>query len=231
MHPLHTDDADTSTTSSPAADPSWDGLTSALASDALDSMGHRAQCLGPDIRPMTLSQRVIGRAFTVRAVPATEIEPARPYEGLLNAIDHTEEGVVFVFHTDRSDASGVWGELLTTACRSRGVAGSLTDGLVRDVARVLTHDFPVFSRGATPYDSKGRVEVVAEAVEVHIDGVRIAPGDLIVGDADGVCVVPAELEQEVLDRVKEKNAGEGRFREAVSSGVPVTEAFRKYHVL
>ncbi|CDR17759.1 RraA family protein [Streptomyces iranensis] len=214
-----------------APDPAWDLLTSALASDALDALGRRRQCLGPDIRPLGLAQRVVGRAHTVHAVAAAEVSPARPYEGLLSALDHTAPGTVFVFHTGRSDAAGVWGELVTTACLSRQVAGALTDGLIRDVSRVQALGFPVFSRGATPYDSKGRVDVVEELVPVTIDGVRIDPGDLIVGDADGVCVVPAELEEKVISLVREKRAGEREFREAVARGVPVTDAFRTYRVL
>ncbi|WP_084144848.1 RraA family protein [Amycolatopsis jejuensis] len=219
------------TNGSAAVQPDWDLLTSALASDALDALGRRHQCLGPDIRPLSMSQRLVGRAHTVRAVPAEDIAPERPYEGLLAALDHTPPGAVFVFFTDRSDAAGVWGELVTTACVSQGVAGALTDGLIRDVNRVLELEFPVFSRGATPYDSKGRVDVVEELVPVTVDGVTINPGDLVVGDADGVCIVPAELEHDVLAAVREKRAGERQFREAVAGGTPVTEAFRAYRVL
>ena len=215
----------------PASPTAWGGLSSALAADALDALGHRRQCLGADIRPLTFTQRVVGRAYTVTSVPARDIVPVRPYEGLLSALDHTDSGAVFVFDTDRSDAAGVWGELVTTACLGRGVAGALTDGLVRDVNRLLELDFPVFSRGATPYDSKGRVDVVEENVPVTIDGVRINPGDIIVGDADGVCVIPAGLEGDVLSLVDEKRAGEARFRKAVADGMPVTDAFRAYKVL
>lgn len=209
----------------------WDRLSSALAADALDALGRRRQCLGADIRPLAVGQRVVGRAYPVHAVPAVDEEPERPYEGLLAALDHTEAGAVFVFHTDRSDAAGVWGELVTTACLQSGVAGVLTDGLVRDVNKVLTLGFPVFTRGATPYDSKGRVDVVEENVPVTIDGVRINPGDVIVGDADGVCVIPADLEHKVLAAVEEKSKGEAKFREAVADGMGVTEAFRTFHVL
>lgn len=209
----------------------WDALTSALAADALDALGHRQQCLGSDIRPLTLAQRVVGRAHTVTSAPAGDVVPERPYEGLLSALDHTDAGAVFVFDTHRSDAAGVWGELVTTACLGRGVAGALTDGLVRDVNRLLDLGFPVFSRGATPYDSKGRVDVIEENVPVTIDGVVINPGDVIVGDADGVCVIPAQLEGDVLALVDEKRLGENDFRKAVADGMAVTDAFRTYKVL
>jgi regulator of RNase E activity RraA len=224
-------------TSQPVADADtsprdeWHELTSSLASDALDALGHREQCLGPDVGPLAMSQRVVGRAFTVRAIPATTTTPERPYENLLTALDHLGTGEVFVFFTDRYDGAGVWGELVTTASISRGAVGALTDGLVRDVTRILDTGFPVFSRGATPYDSKGRIDVIEEAVPVVIDGVRIAPGDLIVGDADGVCVIPAAIEADVLAHVREKTKGEAKFREAVASGTSVTDAFRTFRVL
>lgn len=211
--------------------PEWDLLTSALAADALDSLGARKQCLGPDIRPLALHQRLVARAFPVRSRASLDPEPDRPYEGLMAALDEVQPGQVFVFGTDRSDAAGVWGELVTTACQVGGIAGALTDGLIRDVTRVLEADFPVFTRGATPYDSKGRVDVVEHGVAIQMDDVVISPGDLVVGDADGVCIIPAELEEPVLELVREKTAGEGRFRAAVTEGMSASEAFRTYRVL
>lgn len=206
-------------------------LTSALAADALDDLGCREQCLGPDIRPLRLDQKMVGRAFTVTSQPAVDEHPERPYEGLLQALDVLPSGAIFVFHTQRSNAAGVWGELITTACQAGGVLGALTDGLIRDVPRLLELNFPVFSRGATPYDSKGRVDVTAHNVPITVDGVQICSGDLIVGDADGVCVIPAALEQQVLERVRIKHDGEGQFRTAVASGTSVSAAFRRYGIL
>lgn len=208
-----------------------DLLSSALAADALDQLGHRTQCLRPDIRPLTLNQRIVATAHPVRAVPASETAPARPYAGLLAALDAAPPGSAFVFATGRSDASGVWGELITTASRARGLSGALTDGLIRDVATVAESGFPVFSRGATPYDSKGRIDVVEHGRPVVVDGISVGPGDLIVGDADGVCVVPTALITQVLDMVRQKRQGENAFRAAVDAGMSVTEAFRTFGVL
>ncbi|MBN3459728.1 RraA family protein [Mycobacterium sp. DSM 3803] len=211
--------------------PDWDLLTSALASDALDTLGLRNQCLSPDIRPLALSHRVVGRAYPALAVASPDPEPARPYEKLLEALDTIKPGSVFVFDTQRSDAAGVWGELVTTACLAGGIAGALTDGLIRDVTRVLGLSFPVFSRGATPYDSKGRVDVIEHGKPVVMGGVRISEGDVVVADADGVCIIPVAVEADVLTLVREKTAGESEFRQAVKHGMRVTEAFRKFKIL
>lgn len=224
-------DAASSTTVPADNNSDWSLLTSALAADALDSLGRRQQCLGPDIRPLALSQTLVARAFPVRSQASLHTNPERPYEGLMAALDDITPGQVFVFGTNRSDAAGVWGELVTTACMVGGIAGALTDGLIRDVTRVLEKGFPTFSRGATPYDSKGRVDVTEHNVPILIDGVVINPGDLVVGDADGVCIVPADLEDQVLDLVREKTEGEGSFRAAVTKGMSASEAFRTYRVL
>lgn len=186
---------------------------------------------GADIRPLSLAHRLAEPAFPVRSVAALEIAPAQPYERLLAAVDELPPAAVFVFATARSDAAGGWGELITTACLARGAAGALTDGLVRDVTRVLDSGFPVFSRGAIPYDSKGRIDVAGHGAPVAVDGVRIAADDVIVADADGVCVVPQALAPRVLELAADKQAGEGDFRAAVRAGTPVTDAFRAYGVL
>ena len=204
--------------------------TSALISDALDSLGLRHQCLGWDIRPMTPGADLVGRAFTVSCVPVDAV-PDVPYQGLLKALDQLGPGDIYVTTTRRSDEVAMWGELLSTAARAAGAVGALTDGLVRDTARVRALDFPVFARGTTPLDINGRFEVTGTGDELSLDGVAIAPGDLIVGDIDGVVVVPRSIESDVLAHVAEKAAGESLFRAAVRDGMAPSEAFKKFGVL
>ncbi|WP_461031775.1 RraA family protein [Streptomyces mayteni] len=205
--------------------------SSALVSDALDLLGLRDQCLVPDITPLHPGHTLVGRAFPLLARPADAPEPSSPYEGLLRAVDATEVGDVVVFATGNSTAAGVWGELVTAACRTRGVVGALTDGLVRDARQLAAGDFPVFSRGTVPYDSKGRLDVVAHGTPVDIGGVRVRPGDLVVADVDGVVIVPRERVPEVAAAVRDKRAAEGAFRAAVLSGVSMRDAFRTHGVL
>jgi len=75
------------------------------------------------------------------------------------------------------------------------------------------------------------VDVVSHGAPIVIDGVTISAGDLVVGDADGVCIVPAEVELEVLELVRQKREGEGRFRDAVRGGTSISDAFRRFGVL
>jgi 4-hydroxy-4-methyl-2-oxoglutarate aldolase len=205
-------------------------LRTALVSDALDTFGRRKQCLGAGIAPLSPGVVVVGRAFTVSAIPSDE-PASTPYVGLLRALDAVRAGEIFCYPTARSDRAAVWGELVSASSLAKGAVGVVTDGLVRDVARIREIGFPVFCRGALPYDVNGRLEVLDHGQVIEIDGVRITPGDLVVADDDGVVIVPRDVEQEVIEHCRVKEARERRFRAAVESGVPALDAFERFDVL
>lgn len=127
--------------------------------------------------------------------------------------------------------ASLWGELLSTACNFKGVAGSVADGPSRDLTRCRAIGFKIFGTGSSPVDINGRYEVVGHNVPGCIDGILIRPGDLIVGDVDGVTVVPTEAVEEVIKRVIEKSSGESNFRKAVKAGMAPSAAFEKFGVL
>lgn len=204
--------------------------TAALVSDALDMLGRRHQVLGYDLVPMSGAAVLVGRAFPVQ-LRKVDQPPEVPYVGLLAALDAVGTDEVFVIPTARATDVGFWGELLSTSCQARGVAGALTDGPVRDVARVRALGFTVFGRGTMPADINGRYDVVGHRVEAQIDGVTIRPGDIVVGDADGVVIIPCELVDQVTAIVEEKSRGESAFRAAVRAGVAPSVAFAEYGVL
>jgi 4-hydroxy-4-methyl-2-oxoglutarate aldolase len=202
----------------------------AQLADALDALGHRGQCLGWDITPLDPSMRVAGRAFPLRCEPVAG-RPAERYTGLLEALAAIGGGDVAVLATGRSTTVAVWGELLSAACRGAGVAGMVTDGLVRDSAAIRELGFPAFARGTIPLDIHGRLEVTAHGVTVEVDGVAIAAGDTIVGDADGVVVIPQQVAAEVFQRAAEKAGGEREFRAAIAGGESLADAFARIGVL
>lgn len=205
-------------------------LTSALVADSMDALALPARCLGWDIVPLQSHDVLIGRAFTIHQIEVDK-SPARPYQGLLRALESIGPDEVFVIPTGRSTKAAVWGELVSTAARHRKAAGALTDGLVRDSAKVRALGFPVFARGTTPLDTNGRLEITDIATEATIDGVVIYRGDLIVGDADGVVVVPWAAARDVVERAQAKLRGEAQFRRAVSDGTAPSVAFERYGVL
>jgi regulator of RNase E activity RraA len=127
--------------------------------------------------------------------------------------------------------SGLWGELLSTAARKSGCVGAIIDGAVRDVAKMTAMGFPIWARGTCLYDSKDRNRVIDLDVPVEIDGVRFAPGDLVVADIDGVVVVPQKIEAAVIRHAWDKVHAENTVRDAIAGGMSATAAFNKYGVL
>lgn len=205
-------------------------FTSALASDCLDAMGYGRHVLNEDIHILSGEGVMLGYAFPVQ-IEIVDSFPEVPYVGLLKALDAIGKDQVYVTPTGRAGKASLWGELLSTACNFKGVAGSLADGPSRDLTRCRAMGFKIFGTGALPVDINGRYEVVAHNVPGEIDGVTIKPGDLIVGDVDGVTIVPTEAIEEVTKRVIDKSSGESNFRKAVKEGMSPSAAFEKYGVL
>jgi 4-hydroxy-4-methyl-2-oxoglutarate aldolase len=205
-------------------------LYSAVLADVLDDLGFRHQALEPSIRPIGSSSRLVGRAFTVLATDVYEI-PENPYVTELEAVDHLAEGDVVVATTNGSTSSALWGELLSTAARSKGARGAVIDGLTRDSIKIMEMGFPVFTRGYSPLDSKGRMEVISYGVPIRCGGVFVRPGDIVFGDHDGVVVIPEHVSDEVLLRAMDKASGEDEMRRALEQGMGVIEAYNKYGIL
>jgi len=205
-------------------------IGSSLVSDALDGVGLRHQSLAPGYSPLIADKGLMGYAFPTR-LEATDEIPEVPYVGLLAGLDAIGPGEVWVGATGGFRDAALWGELLSTACMASGAVGALLDGYIRDRDVIRSLGFPVLSRGADPRDINGRGEVVARNVTVEVDGVTIRPGDLVVGDDDGVVIVPEEVIDEVVGVAVEKTSSESQFRQAVREGVPPGEAFKRFGVL
>jgi len=186
-------------------------------SDALDRLGLTGQCLG--IRPLDRSFRLVGRAFTVRYVP---VGVERGSVG--DFIDDLGPGQVAVLdNAGRLDAT-VWGDLLTATAHRREVAGTVIDGVCRDSDRSLELGYPIYSRGTWMRTGKHRVRVDGYGVPVSIGGARVEPGDVLVGDADGVVSVPAARAAEVLGAAEEIRDTEEQIRRAVEAGKGLADA-------
>jgi len=205
-------------------------LYSAVVADVLDSLGYRNQILGSDIQALTSADRICGRVYTARAV-AVDAVPAEPYKLEMAAIDAMTTGDVLVVNADHDRGSAFWGELLSTACLAKGVRGIVMSGCCRDLWALGEMQFPVFGIGRTPADSAGRLDVVEIAEPIEIDGVTARNGDYILGDVDGVVIVPQECADEALRLAAEKVAGENTVRDELAAGVPVSEVFKKHGIL
>ncbi len=160
-------------------------LSVPLLCDALDGLGYRHQSPRladpPDDRTWRL---LIGRAKTTLWADMAHADP-EPYRLELQAVDGCQRDDVLIGSAAGSMRSGIWGELLTTAAMNRGCVGAIIDGAIRDIEKIGSMGFPVFARGANPYDSRDRQRVIDIDVQVEFDGVIICPGALVAADRDG----------------------------------------------
>lgn len=154
-----------------------------------------------------------------------------PYGVEIEAVDSLMPGEIAVVATGDSKRNAPWGELLSTAALGRGARGAVIDGLVRDVKKIQALGFPVFAAGIKPVDSRGRGLVVDYNVPVDCGGVPVTPGDLVVGDFDGVVVIPARAVTDVVRLATEKVMRENQSRAELMKGKLLREVYRKYGVL
>lgn len=207
-----------------------DILFSAVLADVLDSLGHLHSALPPEIRPLNQSWRIFGRAVTLSAVPVAH-EPEKPYAIEMQCIDSLKSGDVLVATTNGDRSSALWGELLSTACKARGAAGVVIDGLTRDAAKILDMDYPVFASGFSPLDSKGRLDGIHFNQPLRIGNCLVKQGDYVFADIDGIVIVPSELAEQSFPLALKKVTGENKVREELAKGRSVSEVFAEYGIL
>jgi 4-hydroxy-4-methyl-2-oxoglutarate aldolase len=201
-------------------------LDTATISDALDSFGLNGQCY--KIKPRDHTFRMAGRAYTLLYMVA-----GNPPGTVGDFVDDVPPGSVLVLDNAGRESGTIWGDILTEVAHRRGIAGTVIDGLCRDVALCIKLGYPVFAKDHWMRTGKDRVQLDATNVPVSIGGVRVEPGDLLKGDADGVVVIPKAFEDRVLDKAEEVTVVEDRIREAARGGMRLTEARKQfgYHTL
>jgi regulator of RNase E activity RraA len=148
-------------------------------------------------------------------------------------IDDVAPGSVIVLDNGGRDNATVWGDILTEIAHRKGIAGTVIDGINRDVSLCLELGYPIYSRDHWMRTGKDRVQVEATGIPVNIGDVRVCPGDLMRGDADGVVVIPQDRENEVLDAAEAIQAAEDAIRQSVREGMSLRQAREKhrYHQL
>lgn len=196
-------------------------LDTSTISDALDRLGIAGQCL--DIKPRDPRFRLAGRAFTLLYGPV-----GKPAGTVGDFIDDVPPGSVVVIDNGGRENATVWGDILTEIAHRRGIAGTVIDGACRDTALCLQIGYPVYSRSYSMRTGKDRVQLDATNVVVNIGDARVAPGDILRGDADGVVVIPKAYEAEVLAASEEIDVAEAAIRQSVRSGKRLSEARKEY---
>jgi regulator of RNase E activity RraA len=201
-------------------------ISTASLSDALDSLGLPGSLHG--ISPLRPGQRVAGPAFTVA------YEPVDGTGGTVgDFLDDVPSGsVILIDNAGRTDCT-VWGGIMSQTARELGIAGTVINGTCRDVAVAATAGYQLWSVSKFMRTGKDRVRVAAVQTPVVIDGVTIAPGDIIVADDDGVVAVPAARWDEVLGIAKRIDEVEEAIVETVRGGATLAAARAQhgYHSL
>lgn len=184
----------------------WRKIPPSVASDVMN----RSRSMSGAIQPIGAGMRLVGQARTVEAMVGD------------NSIIHiavalAENGEVIVADAGGSLEVAVWGEIMTCAARARGIAGVVLDGATRDKAEIIAMKFPVFARGTVPSGPhKGFGGTIDGAVAVG--GVVVRPGDLVLGDDNGVVVVPLGDAATVLKEARAHLAKEVGWRKAIAAG-------------
>jgi regulator of RNase E activity RraA len=185
----------TSATSTALAD-AYKHVEVASVSDAMEQLLHRKGYMSHRMRPIFPS-RFAGTALTVKLVKEENTTSA-DLNGMLEAIDKGGPGSVYVMQLEEgADIAGMGG-LMGTAMSSRGFAGAVIGGGVRDVPQLTRINFPVYAEGIVPSTAVGHYRFVAMNIPIECDGVSVSPGDIVVADPDGVVVVPRDKAADVL---------------------------------
>jgi 4-hydroxy-4-methyl-2-oxoglutarate aldolase len=188
-------------------------FSAATIHEALGKQG----ALPAAIKPISPTMKLCGRALTIQSMPGDNLLFHR-------AIVAAEAGDVLIAEVSGFYEAGYWGEILTVASQARGIAGLVIDGCIRDADEIEALRFPVFCRGLS---IKGTTKHGTGTLNgpVIIGGVQIAPGDVIVGDRDGLVVVPAGLTEETIAKCEARIQKEKRTMESLREGKTTLEIY------
>jgi regulator of RNase E activity RraA len=214
------------------------GLFTAVVGDVMDLMGYQQQFLPPQVQPLRDDMVVAGRAMPVLEMDDEGGEgPGRqsdvlnqPFGIMLRALDDLRPDEIYIC-SGSSPEYALWGELMSQAARNQGAVGAVVNGYSRDTRGILAQNFPCFSWGRYARDQRPRGKVVDFRCSIRFGNVTVRPGDIVFGDLDGVCIVPREIEQDVLQQAWQKAHGEKRVFEAISRGMKAQTAWDTFGIM
>jgi regulator of RNase E activity RraA len=198
-----------------------------LLTDVLEARGLEDQTLDHRIEPLVPTMTTAGIAFPVVGRPNRSIDGDANLERITTMLSEVPANRIVIYDTNGSQCAHI-GELSVTALEVAGCRGAVIDGGARDTPHLQEQEFPVFLRHSTPEGANIRWEILDWDVPTVAGGVQVSPGDVVVGDRDGVVVVPAALAEDVLRDAESLMAQEDTIREAVRNGVRPVDAFREH---
>ena len=207
-------------------------LSSPVVYDILDKMGYPHQILSSEIHPLAPDMMVAGPAFTVKGGDTASGAPAAAVSSFQMFRD-LYPGCVIVMDMGHHRQSGPWGENTSLTAKMRGAQGIVLEGATRDANQVVALGFPCFCSFVTPVFGEGRYRMAAFQIPVTMPGhltetVLVRPGDFIVGDRDGIIVVPRELAEDVLLACERLEEVEKEIRAELEAGMDREIVYKKH---
>lgn len=201
-------------------------LDVANVSDALDKLGVPCGLLG--IHPVVPGKKMCGRAFTVHYVPNGVVKG-----NVGDFLDDVKPGEVIVIDNGGREYCTVWGDIMTYVATKKGIAGTLIDGVCRDVPGIKANDYAIFTKNVYMVTGKDRVTVDYVNRPVAVSGVQVCPGDIILADDTGAICIPAALAEKALEIAENIEVAEQAIIGEVNKGLSLKEAREKlgYHKL
>ncbi len=213
-------------------------LNSAVVGDILDTLGFVHQFLSPKIQPLSGQMMLVGTAMPVLEADAYALREdsahnsllKKPFGLMFEALDDLKTDEVYIA-SGSSPRYALWGELMATRAMHLGAAGAVLNGYSRDTHGVRRLGFPTFSYGSYAQDQGSRGKVLDYRIPIEIEGILVHPGDVVVGDVDGVVIVPKAVSEEVFRLALEKVNTENLVRIAIENGMSTVEAFERFGVM
>ncbi|MBI1806219.1 MAG: RraA family protein [Ignavibacteria bacterium] len=177
----------------------------------ISDLMNRLYTMNPAIRNLTSPDlKILGPACTVKVYPGDNLMVHK-------SLDVAKRGDIIVVDAAGSRMNAVLGDLVSTKARHRGICGFVVDGFIRDIEGIMKLNFPVYARGVTPIGPlhRGPGEI---NFPIQCGGIVVNPGDIIIGDMNGVIVVPQEIAPDLLLRLRERKEAEAAYLAAVQRG-------------
>ncbi|MCO5948242.1 RraA family protein [Mucilaginibacter flavidus] len=211
-------------------------LYTAVVGDIMDKLGFLNQFLPPQIMALSEDSFIVGRAMPVLQADVVSGSSKhnsvlnKPFGLMLEALDDLKKNEVYIC-SGASPNYALWGELMSARAIKLGAAGAIVDGYSRDTNGIRALKFPIFSYGSYAQDQVPRGKVIDFRVPINIKGVNVKPGDIVLGDVDGVCIIPGEAEEKIFTLALEKARGERMVLTKINEGMGAKEAFEKYGIM
>lgn len=196
--------------------------------DAIEEATGQPGFMNHDMKPI-FKTKIVGPASTVVLRRVLKSDTRSYPNQALQILDEAPAGNILVYVLEDGLNIAGMGNLMATTAKVRGLAGAVIDGGVRDIEEITQIGFPVYSRSVTPATSVGRLVSVSKNEPVMCGGVRVRPGDYLMGDWDGVVVVPVEAAERVVELIRQYDEKESKMVPIIKETKSMLKALEKYN--